>query len=192
MIAAPSYDNRGGGCTVLHQLCHLLNNITDAYVVPMPMGNIVNWLNHGDINQIVQNQKSIVQAFKTCPNLNTLLFTIQDFDINSFVAVYPEIVLGNPFRSTNIARWILYHGGFHTGINCIPRVEVEFKFEKFFTGSLIEISTMSLICSLKLLCSAKKNFLYCKMIVTPAKMICFKAAQEQFSVSEKGSLHHMS
>ena len=32
LIAAPSYDNRSGGCMVLHQLCHLLNNITTAYV----------------------------------------------------------------------------------------------------------------------------------------------------------------
>ena len=130
LIAAPSYDNRSGGCMVLHQLCHLLNNITTAYVVPMPMGHIVNWLNHGDINQIVQNQKSSVQAFKTCPDLNTPLFTERDVDINSFVAVYPEIVLGNPFQSTNVARWILYHSGYHTGINCISRGEVEFKFEQ--------------------------------------------------------------
>jgi hypothetical protein len=138
LIAAPSYDNRSGGCMVLHQLCHFLNNITAAYVVPLPMGHIVNWLNHGDINQIVQNQKSSVQAFKTCPDLNTPLFTERDIDTSSFVAVYPEIVLGNPFQSTNVARWILYHSGYHAGINCISRGEVEFKFEKHFTGSIIK------------------------------------------------------
>jgi hypothetical protein len=39
---------------------------------------------------------------------------------------------------------------------------------------------------------SKKEFSILQKIVTPAKMICLKAAQQQLSVSEKGSLHHMS
>ena len=138
LIAAPTYDETSGGCVALHRLCHLLNNITKAYVVPNPAAKIVDWLHHGDIDQVVQSQKNDVQAFKTCPDLNTPLFTNKDPDINSFVAVYPEITLGNPFESTHVARWILYHSGYHSGINCISKGEVEFKFNKKFTGSVIE------------------------------------------------------
>lgn len=127
---------------VLHQLCHLLNEIAEAYVVPMPRGSIINWLNIDHVDQLVAAEKNQLTNFKTCPSLNTPIFSsYPGLDLEACVAVYPEVVLGNPFQMKNVARWVLYHSGFHRGLSCTSNGEVEFKFKPEFAGA--EISGFS-------------------------------------------------
>lgn len=101
LVAAPSYTNESGGAMVLHQLCHLLNEIAEAYVVPMPRGSVINWLNIDHVEQLVAAEKNQLANFKTCPSLNTPIFSsYPGLDLEACVAVYPEVVLGNPFQMT--------------------------------------------------------------------------------------------
>ena len=123
---------------VLHQLCHLLNEIAEAYVVPMPRGSIINWLNIDHVDQLVAAEKNQLANFKTCPSLNTPIFSsYPGLDLEACVAVYPEVVLGNPFKMKNVARWVLYHSGFHRGMSCTSFGEVEFKYNPDFAGAEI-------------------------------------------------------
>jgi hypothetical protein len=127
---------------VLHQLCHLLNELGEAYVVPMPRGSVINWLNISQIEQLVAAEKNQLANFKTCPSLDTPIFSsYPDFDVEACVAVYPEVVLGNPFQFKNVARWVLYHSGFHRRVSCTSKGEVEFKYNQDFAGA--EISGFS-------------------------------------------------
>lgn len=142
LVAAPSYTNESGGAMVLHQLCHLLNELGKAYVVPLPRGTVINWLNINQVEQMVAAEKNQLANFKTCPSLNTPLFSsYPGLDLETCVAVYPEVVLGNPFQFKNVARWVLYHSGFHRRISCTSKGEVEFKFNQEFAGA--EISGFS-------------------------------------------------
>lgn len=142
LIAAPSYTNESGGAMVLHQLCHLLNELGEAYIVPTPRGSIINWLNIDKVEQLVAAEKNQLANFKTCPSLNTPLFSsYPGLDLEACVAVYPEVVLGNPFQFRNVARWVLYHSGFHRRISCTSKGEVEFKYNQDFAGA--EISGFS-------------------------------------------------
>ena len=136
LIAAPSYTVESGGAMVLHHLCHLLNEFSEAYLLPMPIGEIVNWLNFNDIERIVATEQHKIGAFNTCSDLNTPVFS-GDLNKDKFVAVYPEVVLGNPFQLQHVARWVLYHSGFHRGFTCTTKGEVEFKFNEEFTGASI-------------------------------------------------------
>lgn len=120
----------------LHQLCHLLNEISDAFLLPLPLGDIVSWPNFSDIEKIVATEQHKLGAFNTCPDLNTPIFS-GELDKERCVAVYPEVVFGNPFQLQHIARWVLYHSGFHRGLVCSAKGEVEFKFNKEFTGASI-------------------------------------------------------
>ena len=127
---------------VLHQLCHLLNELGEAYVIPMPRGTVINWLNIEHVEQFVTAEKNHLANFKTCPSLNTPIFSsYPGLDVEACVAVYPEVVLGNPFKFNNVARWVLYHSGFHRRISCTSKGEVEFKFNQEFAGA--EISGFS-------------------------------------------------
>lgn len=37
---------------------------------------------------------------------------ITEVDLNETVVIYPEVVVGNPFKGKNVVRWILYHTKF--------------------------------------------------------------------------------
>ena len=138
LVAAPSYTNESGGAMVLHYLCHLLNETAEAYVVPMPRGSIINWLNIDHVEKLVASEKNQLANFKTCPSFSTPIFSsYPGLDLEACVAVYPEVVLGNPFQIKNVARWVLYHSGFHRGVSCTSNGEVEFKYKKEFAGAEI-------------------------------------------------------
>jgi hypothetical protein len=138
IIASPSYNSNSGGIMVLHQFCHLLNEISEAYLVPMPRGTVINWLNLSKIDKIIEEEKAFVNnKFIISPDLNTPVFS-GNLTVDNCVAVYPEVVFGNPFGLKNIARWVLYHSGFHRKMNCTSYGEVEFKFDKNYNGSAIQ------------------------------------------------------
>lgn len=137
LIAAPSYSENSGGGLVLHQLCDLLNDHTEAFIVPMPRGSIINWLNLNSVERLIEEEKQQLVNFKTSPELNTPIYSGKVAQSDS-VAVYPEVVFGNPFQFKNVARWVLYDSGFHRGMSCTSKGEIEFKFEKHFVGASID------------------------------------------------------
>lgn len=167
IIATPGYNGESGGIMSLHQLCHLLNEISEAYVFPMPRGTVVNHLNLANIDYIIQQEKSFAQNFRISPDLNTPVFK-GEISLDRSVVIYPEIVFGNPFKFKNIARWILYHSGFHRKAICTSFGEVEFKFNQNYSSSVIhnfsELSdiTLFILIPKKTEYEALKNNVNCK------------------------------
>lgn len=84
VIWAPNYNDRSAGGAALHRLCH--------------------WLT------ILGHDASL-----TCDGLNpeweTKFFEHRMTD--DTIAVYPEIISGNPLNARRVARWALSHPGFH-------------------------------------------------------------------------------
>lgn len=121
----------------LHYLCHLLNDIGTAHILPMPHGTVLSYVNVRDFDLIKNLETNNARNFAVAPHLNTPIFegnTAQD----NLVIVYPEIVHGNPLRGKNVARWLLYHSGFHREEICISKGEVQFQYSSYFTPAFIE------------------------------------------------------
>lgn len=92
-IMAPEYTERSAGAKALHLLCHELNTRGyEAFIVPMG-APVVN------------------------PELKTPMATsLKDGGI----AVYPEIIEGNPLQLKYVARWLLYYAGAYRGNKLFP------------------------------------------------------------------------
>jgi hypothetical protein len=101
IVVAPHFSEHCGGCQVLHRLCDQLNVIfTDVrdtplcYMVPMgdPRGH----------------QLNLNPRYKT-PMLPAWL------NASAGIAIYPEVVTGNPLAADRVISWILYFPGVNGG-----------------------------------------------------------------------------
>ncbi len=106
-IAAPDYRQSSAGIRVLHYLCHALNQLgEEAYLIGSPYCN---------------------------PHLSTPLLTRHALAAHVHaerapIAVYPEVVTGNPFHCLTTARWLLNKPGHIGGANGIDSDELIFYF----------------------------------------------------------------
>ena len=95
LIWAPPYTHTSSGVITLHLLCHLLNEMGErAYLVP--------------------NNYS---GFAINPELNTPVIPIyhQNFYENNFIAVYSDVIRGNPFSAKHVVRYLLAPRGAYGG-----------------------------------------------------------------------------
>lgn len=137
LVVAPPYSKDSGGIMALHYLCHLLNDIGTAHIVPLPFGRLLSYANMKDFDLIKNLEIQNVKNFSVASHLNTPIFegsTAQD----NLVIVYPEIVHGNPLQGKNVARWLLYHSGAHRHEICLSKGEVQFQYRSVFTPAFIE------------------------------------------------------
>lgn len=88
VIYAPGpYSPYGGGSIALHKLCHNIASLGEkAYIVTAEK-------NPNYLGEMVLDSK-IAQAKELCKN---------------GIAIYPEVIVGNPFEANHVMRWILYH-----------------------------------------------------------------------------------
>jgi hypothetical protein len=87
LIWAPSYRRNSGGISVLHQLCHNINQTKGAAWITTPHTNPALKTPYAD----PRKQRELVSA--------------------GAIAIYPEIVTGNPLRAKRVVRWVLYKPG---------------------------------------------------------------------------------
>jgi hypothetical protein len=92
-ILAPSYTHKSSGVRTLHLLCHALNSIGEsAFLCPFGNGSDVYKVNH------------------------SLSTPIVDADDDEAVAIYPDIIRGNPLNKERVVRYLLgptpWHGEF--------------------------------------------------------------------------------
>lgn len=114
IIVAPSYNENKGGALVLHKLCHLLNSYGhEAWLFPYISesdGTI-----NGRILACKRLIKRILFPFTTNPHFNTPIIRLKRNIPKDIVAIYPEIINGNPLNKQKVVRWFLHHPGYHTG-----------------------------------------------------------------------------
>lgn len=111
IVNCPPFDDQSGGCVVLHYLTHRLRGMgVEAYTFPLIKGGGVSdttspW--HG-LRQVLRKRRYIwgLQSYKTHPALDTPLAPL--WALRRGIAVYPEIVSGNPLGCPHVVRWILY------------------------------------------------------------------------------------
>lgn len=92
IIAAPPYSPSNGGGTVLHKLCHILNELGyNSSLIPTEKLA-------GGLYQLPLN-----------PEYNTKVTT--EINLDKDIIIYPEIQEGNPWGVQKVVRWILnsYH-----------------------------------------------------------------------------------
>lgn len=100
LIWAPPYTHTSSGVRHLHLLCHALNEVGEkAYIAP-----------------------SSYTGFVSNPALNTPLLPIhyQNFYESNFIAVYSDVVRGNPFNAKYVVRMLLAPRGAYGGDTVFP------------------------------------------------------------------------
>jgi GT2 family glycosyltransferase len=109
-IWADDYSHTSAGIRCLHYLCHALNELgEDAFIAPAQILN---------------------------PSLRTKTLTI-DIVRQHFlsgrkpIALYPEIVIGNPLAAPVVARWLLNRPGHIGGSNELSADELHFHFARW-------------------------------------------------------------
>lgn len=99
-IWSPPYAHTSSGVRTLHLLCHLLNEAGEkAYIVP-----------------------SGHTGYAINPFLNTPILTVdeQNFYGDNFIAVYSDVVIGNPFNAKHVVRYLLAPRGAYGGDSIFP------------------------------------------------------------------------
>lgn len=139
IIYCPGFNERIGGVYALHLLCHLLNkNGATASMYP--------WFYHDEVSAIhikAPLSKAIASrdllnhypAYITNPRWNTPVYSGRVEEVSErtdLIAVYPEVVFGNPLRAKNIARWLLNTPGAHNKKIYFTYGEVQFLYREFF------------------------------------------------------------
>lgn len=91
-IVAPPYETKSAGVKALHILCHALNlSGYRAYIVPMGKAGISD--NYNYITPIA----------------------LENYDPEKIIAVYPEVLHGNPLNAKHVVRYLLYYIGGYSG-----------------------------------------------------------------------------
>ncbi|MBA4318552.1 MAG: hypothetical protein C0412_09135 [Flavobacterium sp.] len=110
VICAPDYTENSAGIRCLYMLCDLLNKQGyDSYIA---------YSNH------------------TTNLLNAPLISISSarkkVRIENYIAVYPEIIIGNPLGARKVVRWVLNKPGFLGGDEVYNEEECVFVYSKFY------------------------------------------------------------
>lgn len=132
IIYSPKFDDDSGGSVVLHQFCHLLNKIgVDAKIWPWdkPLSHnksffvfVAQYLKF--IRKRILYKKKYISPY----NLRIASYS----DLSGCVAVYPEVINGNPLFSSTVVRWFLNKPGALTGCVDFGKDELYFYYDGVF------------------------------------------------------------
>ena len=107
VISAPSYEESVGGIVALHKLADFIEKEGhNAYIVDSSANP--DWM-HKKISS--QEIHSLVNP----------------------IAIYPEIVYGNPFNTKNVVRWLLHRPGVNGGNGVYKDTDLVFTYSNLFT-----------------------------------------------------------
>lgn len=117
IIYTPSYDENSGGRVVLHYLCHLANSIGfEAYLVKSAEITLFDFKKPlRSIYRILRGSISLLTPLKTNKNFNTPVLKRLPKNLDDYMVVYYELVIGNPLNAKNVIRYMLHFPGYHTG-----------------------------------------------------------------------------
>ncbi len=105
VIYTPPYESANGGAIVMHQLCHKLNELgEDAVICPMPP------LRWGGIRKRILDWL-FPAPYTSNPVYKTPLIAKSRI-MKTDIVVYPELVVDNPLKATNVVYWLLNRPSF--------------------------------------------------------------------------------
>ena len=139
IIYTNEYDENTGGVIVLHQLCHLLNQLGfNACLWPAYIP-VFNWKRPRKSLRLFYTylRKDRKRIFKTNKFFNTPIAT--KTNLKNAVTIYSEVVIGNPLNAKNVVRWLLHKPGYHTGKVDFTPSELTFGYSTFTGGSFMNI-----------------------------------------------------
>jgi len=109
VIYAPGdYTPYGGGCIALHKLCHNIASLGEKAFIMTSKKN----------PEYLGTQVTEQEAAELCKD---------------GIAIYPEVTIGNPFKSKKVMRWILYYvrtNGLH---GMFSETDLIYKYAEIFT-----------------------------------------------------------
>jgi hypothetical protein len=149
-VWAPDFDEKSGGNIVLHLLAHMLLDMgLEVYVsnFTLPkrgaetaglLSRIRETLRHYNRRRRHWRAKKRNPALRMGRYSDVVTHsampvpTVPDLRGRKFVAVYPEIIDGNPLGATHVVRWLLYHPGFHAPGTRFTENELVFYYQRAF------------------------------------------------------------
>lgn len=147
MIFSPPYQEDNGGSIALHYLCHLLNEKGyQAAIVPLYRTHESDerFIFRGMKKSLSSKFQSFRRDFHTSPDLKTPVIRRPPYPLpGDTVAIYPEIVAGNPLGAINIVRWLLHRPGYITKKVSYGTGELYFDYNAFSDGFGISGSKIS-------------------------------------------------
>jgi len=162
-IFSPSYDDNHGGPIALHYLCHLLNEMGQrAFIVPLykTYDSDERFPLKGFLKSMASRYRNWRKEYAVCQGLLTPVIHRPQIPLaDDMVAIYPEIVAGNPLGAKNVVRWLLHRPGYQTGKVCFGIGELYFDYNAFSSDFGIAGSKLS---SKKLFISRYHKHLYNK------------------------------
>jgi hypothetical protein len=148
VVWAGDFDENSGGQIVLHVLAYRLKELgQDVYIANE--STIEPWgIVRGAVQRIKYwNRARLARKRKQPPPRGRDLLCHQTMPIPTlrhlpkepFVAVYPEIVDGNPFGAPHVVRWLLHRAGFHNNAARFTQGEVTFFYQAAFAEGTVEV-----------------------------------------------------
>lgn len=150
VVWAPDFDEKSGGNIVLHLLAHMLRGMgIEVYLSNFslpPRG----FEQQGffrrfreTLRQANRRRRHLRRLHKDLPlrmrrasdvvtHANMPVPTMPDLRGREFVAVYPEIIDGNPLGARHVVRWLLYHPGVHAPGARFSKNELVFYYQRAF------------------------------------------------------------
>lgn len=137
-IYTPSYSNTTGGVIALHKLCDILNRHgVQACLVPFAPSEFPD--PRSAIRIFLSNTLSALRGsrrsrlnFSTNPAYETPVVPLDKIPrLNEeWIAIYPEVICGNPLFAYHVVRWFLHEPGFLSGRTDYGSGELYFRFRE--------------------------------------------------------------
>ncbi len=125
-IVAPPYTTQSAGIRVLHLLCHLINT-------------------HGGSAFILYEPKVLPKAANKYLNSKLSTTLLSTFDLKKhkrlslkIIVIYPEIIWGNPYHSSRVARYLLNFPGLLKGPSYYKMTDFVFSYSESINNSYPE------------------------------------------------------
>lgn len=151
VVWAPHFDEKSGGTIVLHLLAHrlrglgvevyLANDLTSG-ATQQPQGMLrrvtealrrANRLRrHWRRMRRTKRELRMRWPWRVATHATMPVPTMPNLRGRTFIAVYPEIVDGNPLQADHVVRWLLYHPGFHAPGTRFTENELVFYYQRAF------------------------------------------------------------
>ena len=116
IVHTPKFDPTNGGTIVLHHLLKMLLELGyDAFGCPLTSdktSKVRRYTLEGLLRPLLPER---MIKYQTDAGIGYVNLRHVAKAPNDWIAIYPEIVNGNPLNVPNVVRWFLHTPGFHTG-----------------------------------------------------------------------------